>query len=175
MGGFVGLRVAARWPDLVHSLILLDTAAEEEPARNLPRYRRLTFVARWFGMTLVTGPVMKIMFGPKFLEDPRRSAERETMRRRLAAIDRRGVVRAVKGVIERESILPELGRIRCPTLVIVGDADAATPPPKARVIHEAIAGSKLVVVPDAGHTSCVEEPEAVTGAMVSFLDELPRV
>ena len=48
MGGFVAMRLAARRPDLVRSLILLETAADAEPAANVPRYRLLNFIARWF-------------------------------------------------------------------------------------------------------------------------------
>src|SRR5262249_27749551 len=57
MGGFVGMRLAARRPELVRSLVLVDTSAGPEPAENLPRYRRLEWVARWFGTSPVGGQV----------------------------------------------------------------------------------------------------------------------
>jgi pimeloyl-ACP methyl ester carboxylesterase len=56
-----------------------------------------------------------------------------------------------------------------PTLVIVGDEDVATPPPKAERIARAIAGARLVRIPHAGHSSPVEEPAAVTSAIATFL------
>ncbi len=59
-----------------------------------------------------------------------------------------------------------------PTLIIVGDQDVATPPDKARRIHERIRTSKLVVIPGAGHTATVEEPEAVNAVLKQFLDEV---
>src|SRR5215470_17391800 len=49
MGGFVGMRIAARQPQLLKSLILLETSADPEPLENVPKYKRLNFVARWFG------------------------------------------------------------------------------------------------------------------------------
>jgi pimeloyl-ACP methyl ester carboxylesterase len=53
MGGFVGMRLAIRRPELLRSLALLETSADPEPEENVPRYRLLNFVARWFGLRLV--------------------------------------------------------------------------------------------------------------------------
>ncbi len=58
-----------------------------------------------------------------------------------------------------------------PTLVIVGEHDRTTTTRAARVLHEGIAGSELAVVPDVGHMSYVEAPEAYLGAVRSFLRE----
>lgn len=65
----------------------------------------------------------------------------------------------------------ELGRVAKPTLVIVGERDRATTPRAARVLHEGIQGSELVVVPEAGHMSFVESPEPYIGAVRTFLRE----
>jgi pimeloyl-ACP methyl ester carboxylesterase len=73
MGGFIGLRLAARHPELLRSLILLETSADPEPSENVAKYRQLTFVARWFGLGLVVDRVMPVMFGRTFLTDPARS------------------------------------------------------------------------------------------------------
>lgn len=172
MGGFVALRLAIRRPELLSSLILLETTADPEPAENVPRYRLLNFVARWFGMRLVAGRVMPIMFGEKFLTDPARAAERSEWRRRLLANHRVGVSRAVAGVIEREGVIDEIDRIRLPTLIVVGDQDVATVPEKSERMQARIAGSRLVVVPGAGHSSTVEEPAAVNAAIERFLGGL---
>lgn len=171
MGGFVGMRLAARRPDLLRSLLLLETSAEAEPAENVPKYRTLCTVVKWLGTWAVAGPVMTIMFGQTFLHDPARADERQYWTAQLKQ-NKRSIVRAVNGVIDRRPIWPELSQISRPTLVVVGDEDVATKPPKAQRIHEAIAGSRLVVVPRAGHTSSVEEPEAVNQAILSFLESI---
>jgi 3-oxoadipate enol-lactonase len=170
MGGFIGMRLAARRPDLVASLILIETTADPEPAENVPRYRMLSLVARWFGLGLVVDRVMPIMFGRKFLTDPARRQVREEWRRRMAANHRVGVTRAVAGVINRQGVYDELARISTPTLILAGDQDVATPPDKARRIHERISHSQLVMIPGGGHTSTVEEPEAVNAAILAFLE-----
>ncbi len=172
MGGFVGMRLASREPELLKSLVLLETTADPEPEENVRRYRRLNFVARWFGFRPVVGRVMKIMFGRKFLENPARRALRDELRRRFLDNDRIGITRAVTGVIDREGVADEIGRISHPTLVLVGDQDVATPLVKAERIHALIRDSRLVVIEGAGHSSVLEEPEAVTRALAGFLDEL---
>ena len=83
MGGFVGMRLASRHPQLVRSLALLETSADEEPEENAPKYRMLNFVARWFGLGLVVGKVMPILFGKTFMSDPSRSADRKLWRDRI--------------------------------------------------------------------------------------------
>jgi 3-oxoadipate enol-lactonase len=169
MGGFVGMRLAARQPSLVKSLTLLETSADPEPEASRRRYRRMNLIARWLGLGLVVRPVMRIIFGSKFLADPARSALREQCRRDLAANHRLGITRAAQGVITRQGIHEELERIAAPTLILVGDQDLATPPARAERIHARIAGSRLLVIPGAGHTSTIEEPAAVNAAIADFL------
>ena len=174
MGGFVGLRLAARRPELIRSLALLDTSADAEAACAALRYRAMAYVTRWFGPRPVLGAVMKIMLGPRFLAHPARAAERERLRARLLAADRVGLCRATLGVVRRRGVAAEVGKIRAPTLVLVGEKDVATAPNKARWLHAHIPGSRLVVVPEAGHTPTVEEPAQVNAALADFLAGVAR-
>jgi 3-oxoadipate enol-lactonase len=169
MGGFVGQRLAIRRPELLRSLTLIETSADPEPEENVPRYRLLNFIARWFGLWPVAGRVMPIMFGQTFLNHPARADERRRWRKVLTANHRVGISRATAGVIEREGVTDRLDRVTVPTLILVGDEDTATVPAKSRRMHERIAGSRLVVIPRAGHSSTIEEPEAVTAALREFL------
>jgi len=173
MGGFVGMRIAARRPELVHSLTLMETSADPEPPENAKRYRRLAFVAEHLSLKLVQGPAMKAMFSRTFLEDPARAEERERYRGLLLA-NRPDIVRALRGVIEREGVLHELPRICCPCLVMVGEEDVSTVPAKAERIQAAIAGATLVRIPGAGHSSSMEQPALVNRILADFLDGLLR-
>jgi 3-oxoadipate enol-lactonase len=169
MGGFIGMRLAARRPELVRSLVLMETSADPEPAENVPRYRLLGGIVGVLGMRLVMPRVMRIMFSRTFLQDPAREADRRLWRERGMANHPRGIVRALAGVIERKPIYGELGKIAVPTLVIVGDEDVATVPAKAERVAAAIPGARLVVIPGAGHTSSVEQPDLVNAALEGFL------
>jgi 3-oxoadipate enol-lactonase len=170
MGGFVAMRLAARRPDLVRSLLLLDTSADPEPRRNALKYRLCNRFARRFGGGVVDA-TMPIMFGRSALSDPARAAERDAWRRQLGS-NRRSLWHAVNGVIERPSVYHELSRITAPTLVMVGEEDTVTVPAKAERIAAAIAGAKLVRIPRAGHIVTVEQPQAVTQAIGEFLQGL---
>src|SRR4051794_3183375 len=178
MGGFIGMRLAARRPELVRSLVLMETSADAEPAENVPRYRMLggiVGVLGKLGMRLVMPRVMRIMFGRTFLQDPTREDDRRVWSERGMANHPRGITRALRGVIERKPIHGELGEIAVPTLVVVGDEDVATVPAKAERLHAAIPGSRMVVIPGAGHTSSVEQPDLVNAALEGFLASVSPV
>jgi len=168
MGGFVGLRLAIRRPDLLRSCTLIETSADAEDPGESQRYRALNAIARYMGLEPVADRVMPIMFGQTMLKDPSRRRERDYWRDRMLA-NKRSIYRAVNGVIERDSVYEQLGKIRIPTLVIVGEEDRALPPSKSERIHEAIAGSEFVRLPGAGHTSTIEQPQLVNAAMAAFL------
>lgn len=172
MGGFVGMRLAARRPELLKSLMLLETSAGPEPGENRAKYKQLNFVARWLSLRLVSNQVMQVMFGQKFLNDPARAELRREWQQRLIQNHRIGSTRATAGVITRQDVYEEIEKIRVPTLILVGDQDVATPLSNAQRLHEGIAGSQLVVIPGAGHTSTVEEPVAVNAAISNFLETL---
>ena len=171
MGGFVGMRLASRYPEFIKSLILMETSAQAEPVENVPKYNLLNNIVKVLGTWPVKGPVMKIMFGQKFLNDQGRAALRKHWVNELLK-NKRSITRAVVGVNTRLGIESELTNIKCPTLVMVGDQDVATVPEKAKFIHSKILQSKLVIIPGAGHTSSVEEPDLVNNELDTFLKNL---
>jgi 3-oxoadipate enol-lactonase len=115
---------------------------------------------------------MPVMFGRTFLGDPVRALERREWRHRMSENHRLGITRATTGVITRQGIESEIDKITAPTLILVGGEDVAVPPAHSQRLHEHIAGSRLEIIPRAGHTSTVEEPTAVNGAIANFLGSL---
>ena len=83
-------------------------------------------------------------------------------------IDRvKGPKTAILGRIDsRES----LGKVTCPTLVLVGEGDLLTPLPVSQEIHDCIPGSELAVIEGSGHLSTLEEPDTVTATLRNFLN-----
>src|SRR3954465_3125729 len=75
MGGFVAMRMAARRPDLVRSLILLETSADPEPTENIGRYRMLARVVRLLGPRIIKNQVAPIMLGKTLIGDKARRAD----------------------------------------------------------------------------------------------------
>ena len=172
MGGFVGLRLALRRPELLRSLTLVDSAADAEPRLNVPKYKLMSLAARLVGYRPLLPSIMKIMFGRPFRKDPARAGERAAQEAQLLALEQPRVEAALRAVIERPPITDQLDRIRTPTQVVHGTDDAAIVPPRARRMCGAIAGARWVEIPRAGHTSTVEEPAAVSAALATFIDSI---
>ena len=166
MGGFVGLRLAARRPDLLHTLILMETSAQKES--GVFKYSMLVTLVKMFGVKIVTRPVMKIMYGEKFLRDKSRIEEKKFWINELHKNSKK-VIAAVNGIIRRKGVEDEMKNIACPVLVIVGTQDKAAIPARAEFIHKVIPNSKLRYIEGAGHSSSIEEPEQVNRCIDEFL------
>jgi 3-oxoadipate enol-lactonase len=74
--------------------------------------------------------------------------------------------------ISQLDLTDKLGAIRVPTLVLVGDRDVGTPVEASRVIHQAIPGAHLGVIPSASHLSNIEQPETFDFLLDRFLSGL---
>lgn len=171
MGGFVGMRLAVRYPTLLKSLVLVGSSATREA--NPWGFRLLTWTARLLGVRVVADRVMPVQFGRTFLESPDCHDARAMWRERIAANRRTGAARSAIGVICRPDFSSQLSLIRTPTLIVVGEEDLATPPRESERMRLAIAGSEMVVVPRAGHGVAIEQPGAVSAAIRPFLDRHP--
>lgn len=170
MGGFVGLRLASRRPDLIKSLILMETSAMAEPVENLPKYKTLNGIVKWMGVILpVANKVMPIMFAESWLSKPENLPQVKYWRKQLMG-NKKSITGPVEGVIYRKGVESELGKIACPTLIMVGDEDVATKPEKAKFIQMGIPNSELHMIPGAGHSSCIEKPEVVNNLISAWLE-----
>lgn len=168
MGGMTALRVALAAPARVEAMALLATSADRETPGHRVLYRLVAELQRAVRIDALSEPlVVRKMFG-------RTSQKRrpEVVERGMAIIrDQapRAVYPAVRAVFSRGTLADQLGRIRCPTLVVVGDEDTATPPIRARRIAERVPGARLERVPEAGHISVMDRPDAVERLLLEFL------
>ena len=168
MGGFIGLRLAIHHSELLSSLALLGTSADPEPAKNARKYRLMIQVVKWLGYRPVVNNVINLMFGRTFLSDSAKEGLRKSWFNRIMDNNRAGTVRAATGVNQREGVFQLLKQIHHPCIIMVGDEDVATPPERSSRIHDAIAGSRLVTIARAGHSSTIEQPAAVNAALQDF-------
>lgn len=172
MGGFVGMRLAARHPTLIKSLVLMETSANSEPVENLPQYKTLNGIVKWIGIiTPVANKVMHILFAESWLNNSSNAASIKLWKKELSA-NKKSITGPVEGVIYRKGVEDELSKITCPTMVIVGDEDVATKPEKAKFIQMRVGGAKLHRIPGAGHSSCIEKPDRVNELLDDWLREL---
>ncbi len=169
MGGFVGLRVAARRPDLVRSLVLLNTSADSES--NSKNYRSLVLAVQLFGVRAVTSRVLPIMFSQTARNNPEQQPVIDHWKGWLHSLPRE-VVNAVKGVIHRPEVLDEITAIARPTLILAGQEDKATSVSKSIKMAGLIPNARLEVLDGVGHMSALEAPDRVNALIREFLATL---
>ncbi len=167
IGGMLSMRAALRWPDRVDSLMILDSAAGVDGFFRRLELSSMGAVAGLCGFRPLRNQVAKNMFGKTTLRSRTELVRQWTDR--WAMLDVPSMLVGLRALVRRESILPELSRVKKPTVVLVGEEDAAQPVARSVEIQEAIDGSRLVVLPKAGHLSVLETPEAVSESLLDFL------
>ncbi len=166
MGGYIAMAIARAAPERVTRIAFLDTSARADPPEREADRRRLVELARAKG----TREVQKVLL-PRLVH-PDRIAEGELVETILQMAVDTGVdafARQQEAIITRPDSRPSLAAIRVPALVIVGAQDLQTPPDIATEIAHATPGAKLVVIPDCGHLSTLERPDAVNAALAAWL------
>lgn len=166
MGGLIGMTAALSHPRLIQSLVLCDTTACYGPGLR-PMWEDRIRVAETEGMTAaLVDRTMGIWFTAPF-----RTREKDTVNRIAAMLERsdpRGYAAAIRA-IGFVDLTERIAAIRCPTLVVVGEQDAGTPPAMARVIHERIRDAQLLVLSGAAHCAVVEASNRFLPVLMSFL------
>lgn len=171
-GGFVGMRIALRRPELLKSLILIDTSADAEDKDKLKQYNLLLKTVNLVGWRPVIGRVMPILFNEVFLKDSQRQAEVKKWRGIISGHNTKAVTAFANAIFSRDSVVNQLNSITVPAVVIVGKHDAATPTTYAQTMVDRINDTRLRVISDAGHSAVVEKPRAVTEAMRGFYERV---
>lgn len=168
MGGYVAFEMMRQAPERIARLALLDTMARpDSPAILERRHRHLALIADG-RYPEVTEALLPVLVHPDRLQD---TALVAVIREMADATGAERFARQMRAIMGRADSRPTLAAIHCPTLVLVGAEDALTPPDLAREMHDAITGSRLVVVPDCGHLSTLERPEAVTAALRAWVED----
>ncbi|HUR95207.1 MAG TPA: alpha/beta fold hydrolase [Gemmatimonadales bacterium] len=168
MGGYVLFEFLRQWRHRVRAVILVDTRAEADGAEARRARDAAAAMARESGAAAIADAML-----PKLLaaETSRLAPEIvEHVRSMITATPVPGIVGALAAMRDRHDstgLLPTLAGL--PTLVIVGEEDALTPPDGARRLAAGIPGARLVVVPGAGHVPPLERPTETTAAILDFL------
>jgi pimeloyl-ACP methyl ester carboxylesterase len=167
VGGMVALRAALTHPSRVSGLVVLNSHAGTEPFWVKVKYRSLGLGARLFGLPPLLPAILPLMFG-KTTRSRNPSLVLE-WNARFALLDVPSILCGLHALISRDSIVDRLPGINLPALVIVGEEDAALPSAFSKEIAEGLPDAVLEVIPNAGHLSTLEQPEAVNKAMLNFL------
>ncbi|WP_372424896.1 alpha/beta fold hydrolase [Salinarimonas chemoclinalis] len=166
MGGYVALEVARRAPDRVRRLALLDTSARPDAPEASETRRRLVALAEAGRFEEVIDLLWQRLPAPDRLGD---AALRAIVSGMARAVGPDAFARQQRAIMARADQRPRLPTLEMPTLVLVGESDAITPPEVAQEMAEAIAWATLTRVPACGHLSTLERPERVEAALAAWL------
>jgi 3-oxoadipate enol-lactonase len=161
LGGMVGLWLAANAPERVDRLVLCGTAARMPRPEDYAARARLV---RQRGMAAIADGVIGRWFTPTF---PNRRPDLVAwIRSLLLATQPEGYAGACEAVASMD-LRDDLARIGAPTLLIAGAEDPATPPELSGEIARRVKSATVVVTPGASHLANVEQPEAITGQILT--------
>jgi pimeloyl-ACP methyl ester carboxylesterase len=166
MGGYISYEIVRQAPARVERLALLDTGSRADTPERTAARRALLVSAEKEGVRRAQELLMPALVHPARLSD---KPLVDIIRQMAVDTGLEAFKRQEEAIISRPDNRPLLATIRCRTLVIVGQEDALTPPELAREIADGIPGATLEIVPDCGHMSTLERPEAVNRALRTWL------
>jgi pimeloyl-ACP methyl ester carboxylesterase len=168
MGGYVALAYVKKYPTDLRGLLLIDTKAEGDTPEGKEGRNKMVDLVRQKGSAAVAEQMMPKMLAP---DTPQRRPEvARNLRSIMESCPPRTIEHALLAMRDRPDHSASLPSVPVPTLILVGDADAITPPAAAQGMQKAIPNSKLVTVRGAGHMTPMEQPEQVNRAIREFLE-----
>lgn len=161
IGGLIGQGLAAKRPDLVHALVLMDTAAQIGTAAMWQD--RIDTINR-NGVASLADAILERWFTPAFRDTNPEFALWRNMLIRTSVAGYTGCCAAIAAADLTESTRA----LSLPVMAMAGDQDGSTPPDLVRATAD-LCGAPFHVIPDAGHIPCVEQPRATARLLTEFL------
>ncbi len=160
-GGRVFFKMNSRkdLPFTIEKAVLIDSAGIL-PKKTLKQ--KISLRCYKIGRAVMSTRVLHFLY-PDAVDD---------MRRRRGSADYNNAtptMRATLVKVVNEDLEPFIRLVKCPTLLIWGDRDTATPLADGKRMEELIPDAGLVVCEGAGHFSFAEQAAKVQGALASFL------
>lgn len=170
MGGYVALRAVEKNPSRVKALVLCDTRAEADTNEGKAKRAAAVDFVRTRGVAAFLDPFLADALSTKTKTDKPKVVEFLKGVALKASAD--AVMAALAALASRGDMTAALPGIKVPAAVLVGSQDKITPLPLSELMRSRIPGAELHIVPDAGHFSNAENPEAFNERLVSFLNRL---
>jgi pimeloyl-ACP methyl ester carboxylesterase len=172
MGGYMAQEFAAKYPELVDALVLIDTTSEalsaeeqEEYSQAFSELQEAPTVPREFAEWLTD-----LLFGATTNEENPELVEHWVDR--WTTYPGPAVHWEADSWVHRETFTDRLREVDVPALAVHGEEDQGIPPEAARPMVDALPDARFELIPEAGHTSNLENPEPVNAAVREFLDEV---
>lgn len=170
MGGYILFAFYRKFADRVKGLVLADTKAQADTAEGKDGRFQMAQVAYAKGPAAIADLMI-----PKLLSPASISSNPDlvrTVRDMIEGNQISGIAGDLMAMAERADSIPYLKQIACPTHIIVGELDQATPPSDAEVMADQIPGARLSIIPGAAHLANLEQPDRFTQIVRLFADEV---
>jgi pimeloyl-ACP methyl ester carboxylesterase len=170
MGGYIALAFVRRYQSDLKALGLIDTRAEGDTPEGKDKRNAMIRLVRDAGSKAVAEQMFPKLIAEHTVQHRQDIAHK--LRHIMESQTPRTIENALVALRDREDQTQHLPGVRVPTLIVVGEHDAITPPASSEAMTKQIRHPSLVIVKKAGHMSPMEQPEDVTTAMRRFLEHV---
>jgi len=172
MGGYIALRAVERNPERVRGLVLADTQAKADSNEAKLKRAAAIISVKANGVKAYADSFVKSAFAPQTFAGNRAAVEK--IKQIIQGNSPLGICGALLALASRTDTSEALSGVKVPTLIIVGELDALTPPLVSKEMHSRIPNSELHVIPNAAHMSNLENPEEFNERVLNFLGRLEQ-
>ena len=172
MGGYILLAFYRKYADRVKGMVLADTKAQADTPEGKAGRFQMAQIAYKQGPSAIADIMLPKLLSPATIQTRPEIVQR--VRTMIEGNQISGIAGDLMAMAERPDSGPLLKQIACPTQIIVGELDQATPPADANLMAEQIPHARLAVIPRAAHLANLEQPEAFTRLIEEFDSELKK-
>ena len=166
MGGYLAFEILRQARQRVSKLGLLDTSARADTPEATEQRETQIRLAEGGKFSQVIDLQFPRMVHPSHRDS---KAPKQLVREMADEVGPQAFVRQQRAIIARPDSRPSLAAIKCPALIIVGEADEITPPDRAAEMAEGIAGARLVTLRNCGYLTTYEDPQGVNRSLSALL------
>jgi 3-oxoadipate enol-lactonase len=172
MGGYILFSFYRNYAARVKGLILADTKAQADTEEGKSGRFQLAQIAYKKGPSAIADVMIPKLLSPATVQTNPDLVHQ--VRGMIEGNQISGIAGDLMAMAERPDSVPLLSQITCPTQIIVGGLDQATPPSDAQLMTEHILHARLAIIPNAAHLSNLEQPEAFNQIVATFASEFGR-
>jgi len=172
MGGYIMFAFYRRYAARVRGMVLADTKAQADTAEGRDGRFQMAQTAYKKGPSAIADIMIQKLLCPATIQENPEVVQ--NVRAMIENTQISGIAGDLMAMAERPDSLPLLPQISCPTQLIVGELDQATPPSDAKLMAEKIPGARLAIIPHAAHLANIEQPEIFNQIVATFASEVGR-
>jgi pimeloyl-ACP methyl ester carboxylesterase len=173
IGGYIVFEFLRRFRARVSALALCNTRPQPDaPEARADRLKAAEAVLQQGTEQFLQGMIPKLLGATTVSSRPDLVEGALRMMRKMSAED---ISQVQRGMAERPDSVRDLEHINLPTLIVIGEEDTFSTVADGELMRQNIPGSRLKIIPKAGHYAPWERPEAVAPLLRQFLDFVPLI